>query len=83
MTHYRHRLVRFNRQVEVAEDCSPARWVSEPQVLKLDSTMSDILDTLLLRINLRRLLDDSKDQLGRLACSRNRWELRKGDTRSN
>ena len=69
MTHYRHRLVRFNRQVEVAEDCSPTRWVSEPQVLKLDSTMSDILDTLLLRINLRRLLDDSKDQLGRLACS--------------
>ena len=83
MTHYRHRLVRLNRQVEVAEDCSPARRVSEPQVLKLDSTMGNILDALLFRINLRRLLDDSKDQLGRLACSWDRWELRKGDTRSN
>ena len=71
MTNDGHRLVWLNSQIEVAQNGLLSGGVPEPDILELDTTMSDVLDAFLLGINFRWLFNDAEDKLGRLLRFRN------------
>ena len=56
-----HRLVRLDRQIEVAQDRLATGRVAEVKILELDAAMRDLLAAFLLRIDLRGLFNDSKN----------------------
>ena len=71
-----YRLVGFNCQVEIAENCQFTRGISEPNVLEFDTTMGNVCLTWLFGVNLGGLFNNAKYKLSCLASFSDRWQLR-------
>lgn len=83
MTNDCDRLARLNDEVEVAEYVLFATWVAEIDVSELYQAPTHFLDTGLLRVNLRRRLDDTEDFASCCLRLGERRQLRNRYTRAN
>ena len=69
MANQGNRLIWLNAQVKVSEYVLVSGWISEVEVLELDSTLGKILMAWLFGIDLRWLFNYTKDKLGSRSSS--------------